>query len=227
MGKAKDLTGLTFGHLTVLERTDDYISPKGYRAPRWLCECDCGKRIVTHGTLLVNGKTKSCGHTRKGRKTKRNDLVGKVFGHLTVIKDDGTRNRQHGVMWLCQCDCGKRLYVSTSQLNSGNTKSCGHPGTERLVKYNKVELAKVPGTRLDSLGDKANKNNKLGERNISIVRTKYHGQPKRHDRYRVSVMYKRKQYGGVYESLKEAIEAREKLREKYWPNYGGSKNDKN
>lgn len=28
-------------------------------------------------------------------------------------------------MWLCKCECGNTITVSTHQLNSGNTRSCG------------------------------------------------------------------------------------------------------
>ena len=37
MGKLIDLTGQRFGHLTVIERGDDYISPSGIPTPKWKC----------------------------------------------------------------------------------------------------------------------------------------------------------------------------------------------
>lgn len=57
----KDLTGEIFGRLTVIKRTDDYVSPKGQRKVRWMCRCVCGnEKIVTSGDL-TSGNTKSCG----------------------------------------------------------------------------------------------------------------------------------------------------------------------
>ena len=59
----KDLTGLTFGRLTVLYQVEDYISPCGKRSAQWLCECSCeehNKRIVV-GSCLTTGHTTSCG----------------------------------------------------------------------------------------------------------------------------------------------------------------------
>lgn len=42
MGNVKDLTGMTFNHLTVIERGDDYIQKSGKHRAMWLCKCDCG-----------------------------------------------------------------------------------------------------------------------------------------------------------------------------------------
>lgn len=58
----KDLTGMKFGRLTVIERADDYIN-RGKHYPRWKCICECGNpqiKIVT-GDALRNGKVVSCG----------------------------------------------------------------------------------------------------------------------------------------------------------------------
>lgn len=52
------------------------------------------------------------------------DLIGKRFERLVIIKQV-ENGRYRGRRWLCLCDCGKKIIVSTSALNSGNTKSCG------------------------------------------------------------------------------------------------------
>lgn len=56
MTKRRDLTGMKFGRLTVLEY-DSTVNGKAY----WKCICDCGKCKITLGTSLVRGDTKSCG----------------------------------------------------------------------------------------------------------------------------------------------------------------------
>ena len=56
-----DLTGMKFGRLTVIERGDTYISPRGYKSPSWKCLCDCGNTVTVRGTALRNGTTRSCG----------------------------------------------------------------------------------------------------------------------------------------------------------------------
>lgn len=53
----KDLTGLRFGKLVVVERAENDRS--GNRM--WLCQCDCGNRKVIGGRHLSSGASKSCG----------------------------------------------------------------------------------------------------------------------------------------------------------------------
>lgn len=73
MGNFKNLTGMKFGRLTVVKRGEDYITPKGKKIIRWLCECDCQKNIpeedksliLVRGSDLRSGNTKSCGCLHK------------------------------------------------------------------------------------------------------------------------------------------------------------------
>lgn len=65
MGKCTDLTGQKFGKLTVIERVENYIDPKGRQRSRWLCKCECGDIIVVVGSSLKRGATTSCGCARK------------------------------------------------------------------------------------------------------------------------------------------------------------------
>ena len=62
---AKDMTGQVFGYLTVIERDGDYPQKTGHHA-KWLCQCQCGKRVVVDGQHLRRGKTKSCGCLKGG-----------------------------------------------------------------------------------------------------------------------------------------------------------------
>ena len=63
MSKFKDLTGQTFGRLTVIERAEDYISPNGERRVRWKCICSCENHNIVYviTSQLTSGHTKSCG----------------------------------------------------------------------------------------------------------------------------------------------------------------------
>ena len=56
MAKAKDLTGMKFGRLTVIERAEN----KG-REVCWLCKCECGNEKVVARASLKSGATMSCG----------------------------------------------------------------------------------------------------------------------------------------------------------------------
>ena len=64
------------------------------------------------------------------------DLTGKKFSRLTVIRRIGTR--RGSALWECLCDCGNHASVSCSDLNSGNTRSCGCIHKEQLAARNKI-----------------------------------------------------------------------------------------
>ena len=52
------------------------------------------------------------------------DRTGQKFGRLTVISR--TTNTGHGdARWHCLCECGAQSVVQSSNLQSGNSKSCG------------------------------------------------------------------------------------------------------
>lgn len=61
MSKRLNLEGQRFGRLTVIEKAEDYISPKGHHNTQWLCQCDCGNKTVVTTNRLRSGETKSCG----------------------------------------------------------------------------------------------------------------------------------------------------------------------
>lgn len=54
----------------------------------------------------------------------KKNLSGLKFGRLTVIRENG-RTAQKNVIWLCKCDCGKEVSVSSSDLITKHTSSCG------------------------------------------------------------------------------------------------------
>ena len=58
----------------------------------------------------------------------RDDLTGKRFGRLTVIRqveDYVSPSGRRIPRWLCKCDCGNEVEALGSSLKSGDTKSCG------------------------------------------------------------------------------------------------------
>lgn len=54
----------------------------------------------------------------------RNNLAGRRFGKLTVIRYDHTENNKNAC-WLCICDCGNLVVLRGYDISSGHTKSCG------------------------------------------------------------------------------------------------------
>lgn len=129
MGKIKDISGQKFGRLTVIK----YVYTKSRNA-YWLCKCECGNEKIVSGANLRKGETKSCGCLHKDScHNLRINLLGKKFGRLTVIEkaeDKGVVSR-----WLCLCECGKEVVVSTNSLRTGHSTSCGCKREENFNGY--------------------------------------------------------------------------------------------
>lgn len=64
--QVKDMTGQTFGSLTVIGRDGTYRNTK---QAAWLCQCRCGKQTRVCGNVLRRGLSKTCGCSHGGRVT--------------------------------------------------------------------------------------------------------------------------------------------------------------
>ena len=69
----KDLTGMTFGELKVLE----YIGNK-----QWKCDCSCGKSTTVQAGHLKRGYIRSCGCKQYNR-IEKNELIDIIEGYIT------------------------------------------------------------------------------------------------------------------------------------------------
>lgn len=72
--------------------------------------------------------------------SKRENLIGQVFGRLTVVEDAGFRDGR--AYWKCICNCKKDnpnyVFVSTKNLKNGNTQSCGCFKIDRIKEAYKM-----------------------------------------------------------------------------------------
>ena len=69
----KNLTGLKFGRLTVLEQAGSRIGKNGKSLIFWKCLCECGNIVEVYAGSLTSGLTTSCGCLQK-EKAKENGL---------------------------------------------------------------------------------------------------------------------------------------------------------
>ena len=83
-----DISGQRYGRLTV----DSFAGVSDDKRALWLCACDCGRKIITRGKDLRQGKVQSCGCVRKehcGELTsKRNTTHGLRYTRLYVVWRD-------------------------------------------------------------------------------------------------------------------------------------------
>lgn len=111
----QDLIGQKFGKLTV----ESSAGTNKWKHRLWECKCDCGNIVIVDTSRLRNGHTKSCGCLHP----KAEDLAGKRFGKLTVVKKIGRKNRSN--YWQCHCDCGNDVNCYQYNLMRGTSTSCG------------------------------------------------------------------------------------------------------
>ena len=78
----KDLTGMVFGRLTVIARTEDYTAKCGKSYAQWLCKCECGKELVVAQGSLLRSHTMSCGCLRSDISRDRHITHGDVGTQL-------------------------------------------------------------------------------------------------------------------------------------------------
>ncbi len=107
MPKIIDITGQTFGRLTVIEHA-------GSRDKKalWRCRCSCGQEAIVVGILLRNGHTKSCGCWRSDNWFIQKQTHGESHTRLYRIWS-GMRNRcanannhafsRYGARGICVC----------------------------------------------------------------------------------------------------------------------------
>jgi len=112
----KDLTGLTFGKLKVVEyshRKNDLVY--------WKCSCECGGSKEVPTFKLTGSRVRSCGCLLK---THYNDITGKKLNRLTAIKYH-SKNSANNRIWIFKCDCGKEFKAEYSDFVREKVKSCG------------------------------------------------------------------------------------------------------
>lgn len=76
------------------------------------------------------------------------DLTSQKFGRWTVLRKDSSRtkekhnkNKENGssnsiIYWICECDCGNKGSISSSNLKYGTSKSCGCLESELTTQRN-------------------------------------------------------------------------------------------
>ncbi len=62
------------------------------------------------------------------------DIKDQRFGRLIALRCTGRERGFHAV-WLCRCDCGKKVNICGTSLRTGVTKSCGCWAKEKKYKH--------------------------------------------------------------------------------------------
>ncbi len=104
-----------FGIYLVLEK--DIELSKLKKRIYWKCQCQKCGNIISVRDDGVKRNPQSCPNCK-------NDLIGQKFGKLTVLYKTKIDKNGHSY-WMCQCECGNQKEISSSNLKSNRTQSCG------------------------------------------------------------------------------------------------------
>ena len=145
-----DITGQRFGRLVAIKELGRTKSG----AVLWELHCDCGRTTTSNVTSVKIGKKRSCGCLRvKYKKDYSEDLTGRKFGYLTVIKEipkgeaAPDKSVNNNTRWWCQCDCGNFVAVQGGKLVHRNNTSCGC----MAVKYKTNTKGDITGKKFGYL----------------------------------------------------------------------------
>lgn len=161
--KAEKDVGEKYNRLTITEidyeRTRHSYFEQQYHRVYVKTQCDCGSisEISTPLPAIKCGHIKSCGCLKFNNPLNFEDLTGKKFGRLTVIKRDLERDiserkqNKNRVHWLCKCDCGNTTLSSVNAylLKNGYTQSCGCYASEQIAKRNKKHSTKTNNIKVN------------------------------------------------------------------------------
>lgn len=152
--RRKNYSGEHIGYIDVIEYIERFENEKEIREYKCFCNACNSYKIIPHNTLRIakshmtsENKTPSCGCMKsKGvkiwNKINKKDLTGKTFGYLYVLGPDDIifvgKDQKRRQTWSCQCICGAIINVSTGDLTSGNTKSCGC-----VLSHGEAKIAKL------------------------------------------------------------------------------------
>lgn len=102
----KDLTGMCFGRLKAIQKTDE----RKNGSIVWKCVCECGNEAFIQAGSLTSGRTKSCGCIQKEK--------------ASSIAKTGSNRRKHGME-------GTHIYFIWQAMK----KRCGNPNCDNYSNY--------------------------------------------------------------------------------------------
>ncbi|MBQ8765415.1 MAG: AP2 domain-containing protein [Clostridia bacterium] len=215
MGEIIDLTGKNFGRLTVLGPAP---RPKNIKDTHkyWECECTCGNQTVVNGRSLRQGQTRSCGCLQKEKIKKHTMSYTKLYK-----KYDSMKQR-----------CTNPNNVAFQHYGGRGIKICsewlGESGFQNFAEWSLANgySDDLSIDRIDVDGNYEPSNCRFADDSIQSFNrrpqknsTGHTGVCKRKNRkYEAYIAKNGKMHHlGYFDTLEEAIEAREKAERKLYP----------
>ena len=137
-GVVNDLTGKTFGNLTVVGRT---VSDRHNNA-QWICKCSCGNEAVVRGVFLRKGQMFCSKQCLTYIATRLDEVAGQEFGRLTAVQRIGFTTSRKAV-WEFSCACGSTHVSTLDSVKQGFTRSCGCLAKESRLTRDGASLTRA------------------------------------------------------------------------------------
>ena len=127
IGHAKDITDMRFERLLAKYRVTPPIG-RNQKESYWLCECDCGNKVVVRAIDLFRQHTKSCGCLCK--EMLLNQITynpGDIVNGFKFLGRDMTKKApSRSYFWRVECPyCHKQYSISSETIRNGRIQSCG------------------------------------------------------------------------------------------------------
>lgn len=129
------------------------------------------------------------------------DYIGKRFGRLTVVEYVGKKNKNSTMnYWKCLCDCGNERTVGQTELQNGETMSCGCYQKEKIIES--LKLVDNTSVTVLEASKKLRSNNKSGHVGV------FHDKSGKWIAY---MTFKKERYWlGRFDNFDDAVKARER-----------------
>ena len=237
--------GVPDSRFTIIQRAEDYVSPKGAHIPQWLCECSCEqhtKCIVKSGDIR-SGKILSCGCVHKERVS--NLLKERHKNHPKLNVYSEKMIDEHGEYYIgYTSNTNEEFYFDANDFDEIK-KYCWYKyeaddgyctlvakikGTEKHIKmtalldcmyYDHIDRNTLNNRRYnlrEATFEENGRNKSLSVRNNSGVTGVYYRRDTNRWRAEIMVNYKNKSLGSFI-NKDDAIIARLKAEEKYYAEF--------
>ena len=98
------------GRLEIIDIDEEY---------NYVCRCDCGKtKTIKKANWNTGVRSCGCYKAEMARQRYTDDLTGKTFGNITVLKVVYRDN--NSPKWLCKCSCGHEFETHGGTLKNGS-----------------------------------------------------------------------------------------------------------
>ena len=234
MGRFVDLTGQKFGRLTVIERAEDYISPKGQHSTRWFCSCECGNPnlILVRAGALKNGNTKSCGCLDSETTAKRNKDFCKKYNTYDLSGEYGVGYTSKGEEFYFDLEDYDLIKDYCWHLDAYGYVISQNSGTKNNRKHIKMHRVLLPKFKIvDHINHNKRDNRKYNLREVTDSQNSMNKGIRSNNTSGVTGVYFKKESNkwfaiitvnkkiinlGYFKNFEDAVKARKEAEEKYY-----------